>query len=90
MVGSVVNAPRKGAAGAPSEARLRVIPQMAAAPGVHEGTPDRGMKPNECASDVLGALSERERYELHELRKAIADLAMERDAAARLIKEAIR
>jgi PPE-repeat protein len=90
MMGGVVNAPRNGAAGAPSESRLKVIPQLAAAPGVHEGTPDRGSKPNGHASDVLSALSERERIELDELREAFAELAMERDAAARLIKEAIR
>jgi PPE-repeat protein len=89
-VGSVVNAPRNGAAGPRSESRLKVIPQMGAAPGVHEGTPDRGMKPTGRASDALGALSERERDELHELRKQVAELAMKRDAAARLIKEAIR
>jgi PPE-repeat protein len=90
LVGSMVNAPRNGAAGRRSESRLKVIPQMAAAPGVHEGTPDRGMKPNGRASDALGALSERERDELDELRKQVAELAMARDAAARLIREAIR
>jgi PPE-repeat protein len=90
MVGGVVNAPRNGAAGAPTESRLRVIPPMAAAPGVHQGTADRGFKPNGRASDVLGALSERERFELDELREAFSELTMERDAAARLIKEAIR
>jgi PPE-repeat protein len=90
LVGSMVNAPRNGAAGRRSESRLKVIPQMAAAPGVHERTPDRGMKPNGRASDALGALSERERDELDELRKQVAELAMRRDAAALLIREAIR
>jgi PPE-repeat protein len=90
MVGGVVNAPRKGAAGAPSESRLRVIPQLAAAPGGHQGTPDRGFKPNGRGSDALGALSEHERDKLDELRKQFAELTMERDAAARLIREAIR
>jgi len=90
MLGGVVNAPRKGAAGHPSESRLRVIPQLAAAPGGHERTPDRGMTPNGRASDVLGALNVRERDELDELRKQFAELAMERDAAARSLREAIR
>jgi PPE-repeat protein len=90
MVGGVVNAPRKGAAGAPSESRLRVIPQLAAAPGGHQGTPDRGFKPNGRGSDAWAALSEHERDKLDELRKQFAELAMERDAAARLIREAIR
>jgi hypothetical protein len=62
---------------------------MAAAPGVHEDAPDRG-KPSGRGSDALGAFSERERYELDELRKQVAELAMARDAAARLIREAIR
>jgi hypothetical protein len=89
-VGSVVNAPRYGAAGPRSESRLKVIPQMAAASGVHEGTPDRGVKPDGRGSDAVGALSARERDELDELRKEFAELAVERDAAARLIREAIR
>jgi hypothetical protein len=90
LMGGVVNAPRNGAAGLSSESRLRVIPQMAAAPGVHQGTADRGFKPNERASDVLGALSLYERDELDELRQQFAELATERDAAARSLREAIR
>jgi hypothetical protein len=38
----------------------------------------------------VDALSDRERYELHTLRNEIAELAKQRDKAARLIKEAIR
>jgi PPE-repeat protein len=90
MMGGVVNAPRYGAAGPRSESRLKVIPQIAAAPGVHESTPDRGMTPNGHASDAVEALSARERYELHELRKEIDEVANQRDKAARLIKEAMR
>jgi hypothetical protein len=67
-----------------------VIPQIAAAPGVHESTPARGITPNGAAADAVDALSDRELYELHELRKEIADLAMQRDAVDRLIKEAMR
>jgi PPE-repeat protein len=90
MMGGVVNAPRNGAAGPRPESRLKVLPQMGAAPGVQEGTPDRGMTPTERAFDAVDALSDRERYELHTLRQEIADLAMERDAVDRLIKEAMR
>jgi PPE-repeat protein len=90
MLGGVVNAPRNGAAGPRSESRLKVIPQMAAAPGVHEGTPDRGMTPNGHASDAGDALSDRERYELHMLREEITEVTNQRDKAARLIKEAMR
>jgi PPE-repeat protein len=86
-VASVVNAPRNGAAGPRSESRLKVIPQMAAAPGVHEATPDRRV--NAPAGD--GTVSERE--ELNGLRAAIAELAKERDmltrSASLLIKEAL-
>jgi PPE-repeat protein len=87
MMGGMVNAPRNGAAGPRPESRLKVIPDLGTAPGAHEGTPDRGMT---RAADVVDALSERERYELHTLRQEIADLAMERDAVDRLIKEAMR
>jgi PPE-repeat protein len=86
IVGAV-NAPRDGAAGPRSESRLKVIPQMAAESGVDEGTPGRRVN----APDGHGGLSERE--ELHELRKAIAELAKERDvlkrSAAVLLQEAL-
>jgi PPE-repeat protein len=90
MMGSVVNAPRASAASPRPGSRLRVIPQMAAAPGVHEGAPDQGGNPDGRAADALDALSERERCELDLLRQELAELRMERDAAARLIKEALR
>jgi hypothetical protein len=87
MMGGMVNAPRNGAASPRPESRLKVIPQLGTAPGAHEGTPDRGTT---RAADVVDALSDRERYELQNLRQEIADLAMERDAVDRLIKEAMR
>jgi PPE-repeat protein len=87
MMGGMVNAPRNGADSPRPESRLKVIPQLAAAPGAHDGTPDRGRT---RAADVVDALSDRERYELHTLRNEIAELAKQRDKAARLIKEAIR
>jgi PPE-repeat protein len=86
MVGAV-NAPRNGADSPRPESRLKVIPQLGTAPGVDQGTPDRGRT---RAADVVDALSDRERYELHTLRQEIAELAKQRDKAARLIKEAIR
>jgi PPE-repeat protein len=87
MMGGMVNAPRNGAAGPGPESRLKVIPQLGTAPGVDQGTPDRGRT---RAADVVDALSDRERYELHTLRNEIAELVKQRDKAARLIKEAIR
>jgi PPE-SVP subfamily C-terminal region len=87
MMGGLVNAPRNGADSPRPESRLKVIPQLGSAPGVDQGTPDRGMT---RAADVVDALSDRERFELHTLRNEIAELAKQRDKAARLIKEAIR
>jgi PPE-repeat protein len=86
-VASVVNAPRNGATGPRSESRLKVIPQMAAAPGGHQGTPGRWVN----APDGGATLSERD--ELNGLRTAIAELAKERDvlmrSAALVVKEAM-
>ena len=90
MMGGMVNAPRNGADSPRPESRLKVIPQMARESGTYEGTPDRGMTPTGRAFDAVDALSDRERYELQTLRNEIAELAKQRDKAARLIKEAIR
>jgi PPE-repeat protein len=87
MMGGMVNASRNGADSPRPESRLKVIPQLGSAPGVDQGTPDRGRM---RAADVVDALSDRERFELHTLRNEIAELAKQRDKAARLIKEAIR
>jgi PPE-repeat protein len=89
-VGSVVNAPRNGQARSRADARLKVIPQTPGEPGVGENTPSRWVKLDQHAPHDASALNERERDELVTLRKELAELAMERDAAARLIKEAIR
>jgi len=90
MMGGLVHAPRNGAAGPRPESRLKVIPQMPGESGGNERTPDRGMTPTGRAADAVDALSERERYELHTLREEIAELAIERDAVDRLIREAMR
>jgi PPE-repeat protein len=90
MMGGLVNASGSGADRPRPESRLKVIPELARESGVHEGIPDRGMTPTGRAVDAVDALSERERHELRRLREEIADLAMERDAVDRLIKEAMR
>jgi PPE-repeat protein len=86
-VASVINAPRNGAAGPPSESRLKVIPQVAGEPGAHQATPGRWVN----APDRDTTVSERD--ELNGLRTAIAELAKERDvlmrSAALVIKEAM-
>jgi PPE-repeat protein len=89
-VGSVVNAPRYGDARLRSGTRAKVIPAIAAAPGVHEDPPDHSVNPDSSAQDGGAKLSDR--AELRRLRRAIGELARERDvltrSAALLIKEA--
>lgn len=88
-VGSVVNAPRG------EQSRLRSTPAakvVAAMPG--ERTADaRNAVPAAQSQRSIGhavsTLSEHERAELARLREQITEVATERDAAARLIKEAM-
>ena len=87
-IGSVVNAPRIGESASTSRFRRKVIPQIATGGSLLASPPDPQTKPTRRGSD--GELSERERHELNDLRQEMAELAMERDAVARLIKEAIR
>jgi PPE-repeat protein len=86
-IGSVVNAPRTGEAAPNSRSRHKVIPEIATGASPLASPPDPQPKPTRQRPDGLG---EHERLELDELRREMADLAMERDAVARLIKEAIR
>jgi PPE-repeat protein len=87
-IGGVVNAPRIGESSSNSRFRHKVIPQIATGGSLLASPPDSQPKPTRRRSD--GELGERERHELNELRQEMAELAMERDAVARLIKEAIR
>ena len=87
-IGSVVNAPRTGEVSSNPRFRQKVIPQIATGGSLLASPPDSQTKPTRRGSD--GELSERERHELNELRQEMEELAMERDAVARLIKEAIR
>jgi PPE-repeat protein len=89
-MGGVVNAPRNGEPRSRADARLKVIAQMPGERGVGGNTPGRWVYPDQHAAHDARALSERDRDDLITLRKELAELAMERDAAARLIKEAIR
>ncbi len=90
-IGSVVNAPRIGEGSADSSGprfHHKVIPQIATGGSLLAGHPDPQSKHAPRSPD--GELSERERHELDALRQEMTDLAMERDAVARLIKEALR
>jgi PPE-repeat protein len=87
-IGSVVNAPRIGEGPSQPRSRHRVIPEIATGASLPASPPDSQPTPTRRGAD--GELGERERLELNELRQEMADLAMERDAVARLIKEAIR
>ena len=89
-IAGLVNAPRNSESPSNPHSRREVIPQIAKGGSLLASRPDSQTKPTRRASDVLGELSERERHELNELRQEMEELAMERDAVARLIKEAIR
>ena len=89
-VGSVVNAPRNGEQTARYKARAKVIAQLPGEHDAHDHAAEQMPPPARRASDVASKLSARERDELDQLRSELAELVMERDAAARLIKEAIR
>jgi hypothetical protein len=87
MVASMVNAPRDGSKTRAGE-RLKVLPRVPGGPDAdgahHEAQPGRTLR------TAAAVLTDKERAELAELRAQYADVALERDAAARLIKEAIR
>ncbi|MCV7029293.1 PPE family protein, SVP subgroup, partial [Mycobacterium sherrisii] len=87
-IGSLVNAPRGEQTRARSGSDQKVIPAMPGEPGPAEqiAAPTR---PQPARRHVASELSEAERDELEKLRKGIAEVASERDAAARLIKEAM-
>ncbi|WP_142281959.1 PPE family protein [Mycobacterium sp. IEC1808] len=87
-IGSVVNAPRVGEGPSTSRGRRKVIPEIATGGSLLASQSDSPTTPTRRDADA--ELGERERLELNELRQEMADLAMERDAVARLIKEAIR
>jgi hypothetical protein len=87
-VGSWVNAPRGGQTRARSGADHNQVPQ-AGESGADRYAVVSPAQPQKARKHVASALSEPEREELDKLRKEIAEVAMERDAAARLIKEAM-
>ncbi|WP_406815600.1 PPE family protein, SVP subgroup [Mycobacterium sp. M23085] len=87
-VGSVVNAPRGEQTRARTGSGQKVIPALPGDQGAGEQTVAAPV-PQKTRKHVASALSERERDELEKLRKEIAEVATERDAAARLIKEAM-
>ncbi|WP_232065878.1 PPE family protein [Mycobacterium heidelbergense] len=88
-VGSLVNAPRGEQTRARSGAGHKVVPTLPGEAGADENIPVVPAQPQRTRQHVASALSEREREELDKLRKEIAEVATERDAAARLIKEAM-
>ncbi|ORW62037.1 hypothetical protein AWC20_00325 [Mycobacterium parmense] len=88
-VGSLVNAPRGEQVRARSETGQKVIPTMPGEQAAEDTSAGRSAPPQPARRHVASALSEQEREELEQLRRSIAEAAMERDAAARLIKEAM-
>jgi hypothetical protein len=88
-VGSLVNAPRGDDARPRSGSGQKVIPAIPGDAVADRRTPGQPAQPQRTLQHVASVLSEREREELDKLRKEIAEAATERDAAARLIKEAM-
>jgi PPE-repeat protein len=88
-VGSLVNAPRGDQPRARSGPRPKVIAELPGESGRAENVSGGSTPPERSRQNVASALTECERDEIQELRKELAELATERDAAARLIKEAI-
>jgi PPE-repeat protein len=88
-IGSLVNAPRGEQTRTRGGADQKVIPTMPGESAAAEQTAGQAARPQPARRHVASALSESERAELAKLRKDIAEAATERDAAARLIKEAM-
>ncbi|OBI52156.1 PPE family protein [Mycobacterium sp. E796] len=89
-VGSLVNAPRGEQPRVRTGQAQKVVPTLPGDEHAGEGVAaNRPAQQQPARRHVASALSTQERDELDKLRKEIADLATERDAAARLIKEAM-
>ncbi|OBA61892.1 hypothetical protein A5647_09715 [Mycobacterium sp. 1100029.7] len=88
-IGSLVNAPRGEQTRVGKGSDQKVVPAMPGEAVAAERTAGQPAKAQPARRHVASALTEAERDELDKLRKDIADAASERDAAARLIKEAM-
>lgn len=88
VMGSLVNAPRGDQTRPRSTSAHRVIASMPGEQGAGAQSPGREVPAQRSAAHV-STLSESERQELARLREKIAEVATERDAAARLLKEAM-
>jgi PPE-repeat protein len=88
-VASVANAPRNDDARSRYKLRPKVVAHMPGESGIEGDMVNRLAQPVPRARIGEDPLSDRERDELARLREELVDLAMERDAAARLIREAI-
>lgn len=87
-IGSLINAPRGEQSRFRFGERQKVVPALTRQPA-EDDTPGKLAQAPQNLRNVLSSLSQGERDELDKLRKEISDLATERDAAARLIKEAL-
>jgi PPE-repeat protein len=88
-IGSFVNAPRGGQSRVWSGSDHKVIPMLPGESGADDHGPARPAQPQTARKYVASTLSEAEREEMEKLRREIAEVATERDAAARLVKEAL-
>src|SRR5271155_2552465 len=92
-IGSVVNASQGVDSQSASRPRVGQAQRSGQQAGVRERTSAWPLQPKRLPPSVrddADELSRHELDELEELRKAVTNVAMERDAAARLIKEAIQ
>ncbi|MEB3024183.1 PPE family protein [[Mycobacterium] crassicus] len=89
-VAGAVNAPQNG------ETRSRYLPRMTVLPTTGEksdtrpGDTDKWVSANEAIADAANKLTDQELQERDELRQEIAELALERDAVAFLLREVSR
>lgn len=88
-VGSLVNAPRGEQGRIRSGAKQKVISTMPGEAEADKHLAGRPAQPQRTLSPVVSSLTQEERDELEKLRKGVAEVAMECDAAARLLKEAM-
>ncbi|WP_421845720.1 PPE family protein [Mycobacterium sp.] len=86
----LVNAPRHTGARPPSTSASEPANPQAGGSRAAGAMPGRWVPAEHRAHTTSSPLSARERDDLEAMRKELAELAMERDAAARLIREAIQ
>ncbi|MGB5796179.1 MAG: PPE domain-containing protein, partial [Mycolicibacter algericus] len=89
MAGAV-NAPQNGKIRSSYLPHMTVLPNTGEKSGGRHGDADQWISANEVTADAADKLTDKERAERDELRQEIAELALERDAVAFLLREVSR